>query len=54
MNANIDRRNLDATSVVGILTGFGLLVPAIFVPELRMLAVPASMVLLPSLLIGMR
>jgi hypothetical protein len=51
---DINSRALDVTSLVGILAGFGMLVPAIFVPELRFLSVPAFVVLLPSLLIGTR
>jgi hypothetical protein len=40
----------DLSSLVGIVAGFGLLLPAFLVPELRMLAIPGFAVLLPSLL----
>ena len=45
---------LDASALVGILVGFGMLLPSFFVPELHMLAVPAFAILVPSVLFGMR
>lgn len=43
-------RVLDVSSLVGITAGMGLLLPALFVPDLRLLIVPALVVLLFSLL----
>lgn len=45
---------LDGAALVGIVVGFGLLVPAAVSPELRALAFPAFGLLLPSLFYGMR
>jgi hypothetical protein len=44
----------DATPLLGIMAGLALLMPAAVVPELGFLALPALVVLLPSLLFGMR
>lgn len=49
-----DNPTLDVSSMLGVLIGFGMLVPAMFVPDLRFLSVPAAVVLLPSLLFCMR
>lgn len=53
-HANGNDRVLDLSSFVGMMAGMGLLFPAYFVPEMRFLALPAFVVLLPSLLYGMR
>lgn len=45
---------LDASALIGIVAGFAMLLPAFFVPELRFLALPAFVVLVPSLLFGAR
>ena len=45
---------LGASSLVGIVAGVGLLVPAAFVPGIEALALPAFLVLLPSLLYTLR
>ena len=44
----------DETSLLGIAAGTGLLLSAFCLPELRILALPALLVLLPSLLFGTR
>lgn len=44
----------EVTPLLGILVGLGLLMPAISVPHLDFLALPALVVLLPSLLFGTR
>ncbi|MCG8589596.1 MAG: hypothetical protein MJE66_09920 [Proteobacteria bacterium] len=49
-----DHRALDATSLLGIVVGVGALVPAALVPELSALALLGFVVLVPSLLFGMR
>ena len=43
---------LDASSLLGIAAGMGMLLPAFLVPDLAFLALPAGLVLLPSLLYG--
>jgi hypothetical protein len=45
---------LDLSSILGIVAGTAMLMPAFFVPELRLMAIPACAVLLPSLLCGTR
>jgi len=45
---------LDITALVGIVAAMGLMVPAFFVPGMGMLAVPAFVVLLASMLCGTR
>ena len=47
-------RLADASSLLGVLAGMGLLLPAVLVPELRFLLVPAFGLLIPSLLIVSR
>lgn len=49
-----EERLVDASALVGIAVGMGLLLPAFVAPEMGLLAVPAFLVLLPSLLFGMR
>jgi len=44
----------DETALLGIALGTGLLLSACCLPQLGMLALPALLVLLPSLLLGMR
>jgi hypothetical protein len=44
----------EATPLLGTLVGLALLMPAASVPELGFLGLPALVVLLPSLLFGMR
>lgn len=45
---------LEASSLLGIAAGVGLMLPAFFVAELAFLALPAFAVLVPSLLYGTR
>lgn len=45
---------LDVSALVGIVTAMGLFVPAFFVPGLDLLAAPALVVLLASMLWGTR
>ena len=45
---------LEASSVFGIVAGMGLMMPAFFVAELAVLALPAFALLVPSLLYGTR
>jgi len=47
-------RVLDTTSMVGIMAGFGMLVPAFLVSEMAFLAVPAFVVLLLGMICGTR
>lgn len=47
-------RLLDASSLLGIVAGMGLMLPAFFVAELAFLAAPAFAVLVPSVLYGTR
>ena len=47
-------QTLDVSSVVGMVAGMGLLLPAYVVPDLWFLALPAFLILVPSLLFGMR
>lgn len=47
-------QRLDAGSLAGIATGLGMLLPAFLVPELAVLAAPALLVLVPSLIVGFR
>ena len=47
-------RVLDAATFLGILSGLTLLVVSYFNPESRVLAIPALMMLFPSLVYGMR
>lgn len=49
-----DATSLDATSFTGIVAGLGLLLIAFFAPGVELLAVPALLVLLPSMLFGLR
>jgi len=44
----------DASSFAGIVSGLGLLLTAVVVPGFDLLAVPALLVLVPSLLCGLR
>lgn len=58
MDSNIDlglkleetNRTLEISSVVGIVAGFALMIPAFFVADLAYLAMPGLAVLVPSLL----
>ena len=45
---------MDRYSLMGILAGFGMLLPAFMGPDIRMLALPALGVLVPSMLYGLR
>ncbi|MEM7411204.1 MAG: hypothetical protein AAF430_13290 [Myxococcota bacterium] len=45
---------VDRYSLMGILAGFGMLVPAFLGPDIHVLALPACAVLLPSMLYGLR
>ena len=47
-------RILNAGALAGITTGWGLMVSAFLMPELAVLALPAMLILLPSLLVGLR
>ena len=47
-------RSVDASSFAGIVSGLGLLLPALVAPGLELLALPALVVLVPSLLCGLR
>jgi len=49
-----DERVLEISSLVGIMGGVGLMLPAFFVAELAFLALPAFAILVPSLLYGTR
>jgi hypothetical protein len=52
--ANDTHPLLGASSLLGIVAGFGLLVPSALVPGLEALALPAFLILLPSLLYSLR
>ena len=54
MRALVDSRFLDVATFVGILGGLTLLLISYFVPESRLLAIPAMAMLFPSLVYGMR
>jgi len=54
IKALADSRVLDAATFFGILSGLTLLLVSYFVPESRFLAVPALVMLVPSLIYGMR
>lgn len=54
MSHSTSQRVVDTSSLLGILAGMAMLLPAVFVPEIRYLAVPGLAVLVPSLLFGMR
>ena len=45
---------LDVTALVGIIAAMGLMIPAFFVSDMGMLAVPAFVLLLGSMLAGTR
>ena len=45
---------LDTATFLGLMLGLGLLVVSYFFQDLRFLAVPALIVLFPSLIYGMR
>ncbi len=47
-------RVLEVSSLLGIVAAFGVMVPAFFVPDLALLAVPAFVLLIVSLLLGTR
>jgi VIT1/CCC1 family predicted Fe2+/Mn2+ transporter len=47
-------RVLDTSSLVGIMGGLAMLLAAFFVPDIAALAAPACIVLVASLLCGMR
>jgi hypothetical protein len=47
-------RLLDVSSFAGIMGGMAVFLPACLVPEMRFLALPAFVVLLPSLMLGLR
>ena len=47
-------RTLEASALLGILAGLGMLIPAFLVPEIGFLALPALLLLLPSLLFALR
>jgi hypothetical protein len=47
-------RHRDALALSGMVVGIGMLFPVFFVPELAFLAVPAFLVLVPSLLFAMQ
>jgi hypothetical protein len=49
-----NNRVLEASSLLGIVAGFGLMVPTFFIAELGLLALPGFVLLLPSLLYGLR
>ena len=49
-----DARVLDASTFTGIVAGLGLLLIALLAPGVELLAVPALLVLLPSMLFGLR
>jgi hypothetical protein len=50
-----DRMRLEDTlALLGIVAGMGMLFPVFFVPEMAFLAVPALVVLMPSMLVGMQ
>jgi hypothetical protein len=54
MKTLIDSRFLDVATFFGILSGLALLMVSYFQPEARFLAIPALMMLFPSLVYGMR
>ena len=54
MKTLINSRFLDVATFFGILSGLTLLVVSYFQPESRVLAIPALMMLFPSLVYGMR
>jgi len=45
---------LDVSALAGIVAAIGLMIPAFFLPDLGILAVPAFVLLLASLLCGTR
>ena len=45
---------VDVTALLGVAAGIGMLLPACFIPELALLAVPACALLFPSMMAGMR
>jgi hypothetical protein len=47
-------RVLDATALVGIVAGVGMLLSSFVAPGMQLLAVPAVVILVPSLLAGTR
>jgi len=53
-NPTYDARGLDASTFAGIVAGLGLLLVALLAPGTELLAVPALLVLLPSMLFGLR
>lgn len=54
VTTNERMRRTDALAVVGMVAGMAMLFPVFFVPELAFLAVPAFVVLVPSMLLGMQ
>lgn len=50
----VSQRALDASTLLGVAAGIGLLIPAFVVPGLGSLALPAFVVLVPSLLLALR
>jgi len=54
LKALADSRVLDVATFIGILSGLTLLIVSYFVPESRFLAVPDFVMLVPSLVYGMR
>ena len=54
-NANVYRSQaLDVTALIGMVGGMALMISASLVPEIRLLALPGFLVLVPSLLYGLR
>jgi hypothetical protein len=54
-NANVYRSQaLDVTALIGMVGGIALMFSASMLPEIRMLALPGFVVLVPSLLYGLR
>lgn len=54
MTTESKQLTLDLATFLGIVLGMGLLIVAYFAPGMRILAAPALLILLPSLLYGMR
>lgn len=50
----VSDRVLDTSALVGIMAGLAMLLTAFFVPDIAALAAPACVVLVASLLCGMR